>query len=175
MLIPFKITARSCAKTVTLKILTSSNESAYFRGHARTRDGLAFYIMIYGIPIYSSIYRHGIHSSDMFALALTLSLLVRLAGAKSRGEPFTLAQNLRWRLNQMVALNQKQDFCRESTRLREQSTGWGASPSPVVITMKKEEVNVARRRAAFPRLPLRQEGRRAYLSCIGEILRNYKF
>lgn len=33
----------------------------------------------------------------MFALAL--SLLVRLAGAKSRGEPFTLARNLRWRLN----------------------------------------------------------------------------
>lgn len=93
MSVPFKITARSCTKTVTIKMLTSSNESAYFRGRARNergRDELAFYITIYG-PIYSSIYKHGIRSSDVFALAPALSLLVRLARVKSRDEPFTLA------------------------------------------------------------------------------------
>jgi len=59
--VQFEIAARSCAKTSTLKILTSSNESTYFCGHTRTRevDGLAFYITIYE-PIYPSIYKHGI-------------------------------------------------------------------------------------------------------------------
>lgn len=154
------IAARSCVKTLKLKMLTSSNESAYFRGRARTRgaDGLAFYITIYG-PIHASI--TSTESSPRMCFAL--SLLVRLARAKSHDEPFTFA------------LNQKQNFCRGSTRLREQSTGCGANPSPVMITMKKEEVNVARRRAAFPRLPPRQEGRRAYHSCTRGVLRNYKF
>lgn len=168
------IAARSCVKTLKLKMLTSPNESAYFCGRTRTReaDGLAFYITIYG-PIHASIYKHGICSSDVFAL----SLLVRLARAKSRDEPFTFARNLQraTAAAAALALNQKQNFCRGSTRLREQSTGCGANPSPVMITMKKEEVNVARRRTAFPRLPPRQEGKRAYRSCTGGVLRNYKF
>lgn len=120
-------------------MLTSSNEHAYFRGRTRTRkaDGLVFYITIYE-PIYSSIFKHGIRFSDVFAL----SLLIRLARAKSHDEPFTFAWNSR-RATTAAALNQKQNFCRGSARLREQSTGCGASPSPVVITMKKEEVHVA--------------------------------
>lgn len=152
-------------------MLTSPNESAYFRGRTGTReaDRLAFYITIYG-PTYASIYKHGIRFSDVFAL----SLLVQLTKAKNRDEPFTFARNLR-RATAVAALNQKQNFCRDSTRLREQSTGCGANPSPMMITMKKEEVNVAWRRAAFPRLPSRQEGRRAYHSCTGGVLRNYKF
>lgn len=154
-------------------MLTSSNEYAYFRGRTRTRkaDELAFYITIYE-PIYSSIYKHGIRFSDVFAL----SSLIRFARAKSHDEPFTFAWNSRWATT-AAALNQKQNFCRGSTWLREQSTGCGASPSPVVITMKKEEVNVARRRAVFSRLPPRQEGRRAYHSYTGGrgILCNYKF